>query len=355
MSAESGSIDIFAPVLGRLAADAAVHFGVGPVQLQPDNRQERRFSYLLRLGVCLPNQAEPIAHLFVKILKPVPLEGGLDALRQRVANDFKTTRRVYEAMAKYPQLGVVPPVACYPEDLALVTEEVAGATLLDYLMRHAAWLPSAGRREHLANTMASVGRWVRVFQSVDPAGDGITVTELRDYVDHRLKKLVAHPGSHFSEGARQGVLCHIDTVGCQIDPSELSEVPIHADLAPGNILVSGDRIVVLDFAMAKRGTRLQDLTRLFVQVDLLGVKPQMTGRVLRRLQDAMVRGFDPTLTPDAPLFRLMVLMHRINHLTTLTVNSYSGATAVYNGFVRRRHRRWIRAELRRGGIQAARV
>jgi aminoglycoside phosphotransferase (APT) family kinase protein len=348
-----GSADIFDPVITGLTTDAAAHFGVGPVRLFPQERQERPFSHLLRLGVCRAGEDTPISHLFVKILKPVSVEGGIDALRRRVADDFATTRRVYAAMAGYAQLGVVPPVACYPEHLAIVTEQVTGATLLEYLMRYAAWFPAASRVEQLAETMANVGQWVRVFQSIDAGGGTVTIASLRDYVDHRLRKLVAHARSRFGEGERQAVLRHIDVLGRQVDPRELSEVPIHADLAPGNILISGTRIVVLDFAMAKRGTRLQDLTRLCVQIDLLGVKPQMTGRVLRQLQRALVRGFDASLTPAAPLFRLMTLLHRINHLTTLSVNRYGGATGIYNSLVRRRHRRWLAAEIEGRGALAA--
>jgi aminoglycoside phosphotransferase (APT) family kinase protein len=342
--------EIFDPVLGALTNDAAEHFGVGPVNLVRMERVERPFSHLLRLGVCRTGDDSPIAHLFLKILKPVPIAGGIDALRQRVADDFSTTRRVYRAMAAHQQLGVVPPVACYPEHLALVTEQVPGATLLDHLMRYAAWLPSASRVEQLAGTMANVGRWVRVFQSID-AGDGtVTAESIRDYVDHRLRKLVTHRPARFGDGERQAVLRHIDALGRQIDPCEFREVPIHADLAPGNILISGERVVVLDFAMAKHGTKLQDLTRLVMQIDLLGIKPQMSDRVLGELQRALVHGFDASLTPDAPLFRLMTLLHRINHLTTLSVNRYGGPARIYNSFVRRRHRRWLAAEL--GGRSA---
>ncbi len=145
------------------------------------------------------------------------------------------------------------------------------------------------------------------------------------------------------------MLSHVDALGHRAAPEDLREVAVHSDLALGNIIVSGDRIVVLDFAMAKRGTRLHDLTRLAVQLDLLSVKPQFGSRVIRRLQLAVLEGFDPALRMDRPMFRLLTLLHRVNHLTTLSVNRFSPAEAVYNALVRRRHRRWIAAELA-GGI-----
>ena len=100
-------------------------------------------------------------------------------------------------------------------------------------------------------------------------------------------------GGGFSSDDRLAVLNHIQALGAQIAPQDLKEVAVHSDLALGNILVSDGRIVVLDFAMSKLGTRLHDLTRLYVQLDLLAVKPRFSSRVVRRLQQALLNGFDP--------------------------------------------------------------
>ncbi len=182
-----------------------------------------------------------------------------------------------------------------------------------------------------------------MYQTLESPGRQVEIGELRRYVDHRLETLRRHGG--ISANERTDVLSTIDALGGSILPPELVEVPIHADLALGNVLVSGSRIVVLDFAMAKFGTRLHDLTRLFVQMDLLTVKPHLRRDVIARLQRALLAGFDPELRASDALFRLLSLLHRTNHLTTLVVNRASGAEAVYNGLIRRRHRRWISGEL----------
>jgi hypothetical protein len=339
--------DLFAPVLRKLGIDATAYFGTSPVRLVPVAAFERPFSSLLRVAVYCED-AKPLAHLFLKVFKPVEVEGGLDTLRRRVAEDFDTTRRVHDWMAHHGDLSTVPPVACYPELLSIVTEEVAGPTLLDLLPAEAAWFPSSGRLAAACKTMSSVGRWVRVFQDIDNAGGQVTIASVRDYIDHRMKRLVPSAGGKFTEADRARVLRHVDDLGAGIDPAELREVAIHADLSLGNVLVAGRRIVVLDFAMAKRGTRLHDLTRLFIQVQLLGIKPHFRPTVIRRLQRALLQGFDPTLSEDRPLLRLMVLMHRINHLTTLTVNRAGLAVGLYNGLVCRQHLGWIKRELADG-------
>jgi hypothetical protein len=269
-------------------------------------------------------------------------------MQRRAARDFETTRRVHQAMLPHDDLGAVPPVACYPEHLALVTERVEGLTLLDYLRRRASWFPGRARLQAARETMATVGRWIRVFQAIDGPGDVLTIDELRQYLDSRLKRLVALAGSGFTQARRLQVLRHVETLGGRIGPGELHSVATHADMALGNILVSGRRVVVLDFAMAKRGTRLKDVTRLLLQIELLRVKPQMRTRVIRLLQRALLDGFDHALSPDQPLFRLSVLLHRVNHLTSLTVGRAAFPEALYNGLVRRQHQRWIDAELSAG-------
>jgi hypothetical protein len=105
--------------------------------------------------------------------------------------------------------------------------------------------------------------------------------------------------------------------------------------------------VVLDFAMVSHDVPLQDVAKVFLQLDLLRVKPLINGRVIRALQEALLEGFEPSLRVDRPLFRLVMLLHRVNHLTGLTVHSAPVAESLYNRVVCHQHRRWIAGELSR--------
>ena len=102
---------------------------------------------------------------------------------------------------------------------------------------------------------------------------------------------------------------------------------------------------VLDFTMAKMGTALHDLGRLFVQLDLIGVKPHVQERVVRRLQESLLTGYDSTLTVTNPLFRLLLLLHRVNHIVTLLYQPAQLVEAAYNRLVLQRHYRWVGREL----------
>jgi Ser/Thr protein kinase RdoA (MazF antagonist) len=137
----------------------------------------------------------------------------------------------------------------------------------------------------------------------------------------------------------------LERLGAEIDSEELRAVPIHGDMALGNILVAGSRVVVLDFAMAKHGCRLLDLTRVFHQIELLHMKPQFRGSLIRDAQASLLEGFDGALNPRHALFRLYMLIHRINHVGSLTLNAAPFPASVYNRLVRRYHWRQINAEL----------
>ena len=344
-SRTASALTLFEPVLARLEVDALRHFGIASLRLIPCEAQDRPASHILRVGVS-PNDGQPLPHLFVKIFKPrVIPNAGPDAMQQRVARDFEATSRTYRAMAGSSEVGVVPPVACYPDLLALVTEEASGRVLLDYLHARASWLPTPETISELRETMARVGRWIRVFQQVSPGGGLDPIELLREYIDIRLERLVHDSGGRFSDVERRKILQHIDELGAAIAPDELRQVMVHSDMSLGNVLVSDTRVVVLDFAMTRLDNRMHDVTKVFVRVGLLSLKPHFSSRLVRDLQVSLLRGFDPSVATTDPLFRLLVLLHRVNHLTALYGTTTYGMQAAYDVLLRAHHWRWLRAEL----------
>jgi hypothetical protein len=339
----SEALELFAPVLGRLRAGAAEHFGDPDARLTATSYEARPYSHLMRVAVHRQGTDVPASHVFVKIFKPKPEHDGVRTMQLRVAHDFKMTRQIFEAMSQCAGFGVVRPVACYPEHLALITEEAVGETLLAHLQTRARWFPNAGAQTRLAGALEAVGGWLRVFQTIEPGAAQISSTDLRAYVDLRLQRLVG--GGIFSPSQRLGILEHLDRIAADIPASELGDVLTHADLAPANILISGSRIVVLDFAMTQRGCRLHDITRLFLQLDLLRAKPQFRASVVQGLQRALLRGFERDLTPERPLFRFLLMLHRVNHLGTLSLRPEPLPGRAFSSHICRLHRGWIRQEL----------
>jgi hypothetical protein len=333
----------FEPVMERLRAEALIHFGTAEVRLAPVAVEHRRFSSLLRLAVCRPGEPEPRLHLFLKLCG-IPPGHTIETIRARVLSDFETTSRIHTALAAWPDVGGVRAVACYPEQLAIVTEETPGETLGAYLDARVRWFPSPATLDDAVAIAATVGRWVARFQALDPRPGRISLGDLREYIDIRLTRLVQQPAARFTGGDRVRVLRLFDDLAVTVTDEELAESIVHADLAPGNVLVSGGRVVVLDFAMSKRGSVWLDLSRLHLQLDLLRAKPQFRRPVIQKLQQALLHGYAPDLTADRPLFRLLLLRHHVNHLSMLSSSPGAFPASLYSARIRRWHRRWIERE-----------
>jgi Ser/Thr protein kinase RdoA (MazF antagonist) len=156
-------------------------------------------------------------------------------------------------------------------------------------------------------------------------------------------RLVAH--NVFSESRRQHVLAHLDGLAEHVPDADKTDVLVHADLAPGNILVAGRRVVVLDLAMMQRGSRFHDITRLNLQLDVLRAKPHFRTAVVEQLQTALLDGYEKSLTPERPLFRYLSMLHRVNHLATLSLKKEPLPGRAVSHLVRKLHRTWIEREL----------
>jgi hypothetical protein len=85
-----------------------------------------------------------------------------------------------------------------------------------------------------------------------------------------------------------------------------------------------------------------------MQIDLLRAKPQFRRPVLARLQSALLEGLDPSLTPERPLFRLLSMLHHVNHFGTVSLRRERFPARLLNRRVARMHRRWIEGELSAG-------
>jgi serine/threonine protein kinase len=335
----------FTELLPLLTADVEAFYGRG-CRLAPLAVFERLYSYVLRVGVCHPGDDTPREHLFVKASKYKVVDGASDGMRRRVEKDFAVTQRVFDRMAGGESYGAVRPIACYPAHLTIVTEEVPGNTLLSVVENRLRWSLDTSRAALLREVFVAAGRWIRDFQ--EPAEGSFGVAWIREYIDSRLQRIAKATGQR-GERLRDDVLRHVDRIGTHLPAEPAAAVTVHADLSPSNIMASGNRVVVLDFAMARPGHPLQDVARLFTQLDLLALKPQFRESAVRPLQYAVLRGFSDTLRPDDPAFRLQVLSQRINHLGSLSTKKYGAVEALYNRFIVWQHWRWIEREIRSSG------
>lgn len=331
---------VFGPVLDRLAADSSELLGVPWARSPIHSRMIRPFSYIARTTLGVGDQSLSVYIKVTRVANDAEPER-IRQLAQRVARDYEVTRNVYGRMPHERGLSVVKPIAVFPDLLAIVTEEAVGETLLRRLERD---LPRwrIGRFASLERTLGQAGEWIRAFQSASAVGSGSDAGYVETYIDHRLCRLVSHPAARFSPVDRDAVLTMLRRDAAAVPSDQRVAVPIHADLALANILVDGSRITVLDFAMTAAGAVYHDVTHLYMQLGLLGLKPHYGMRAATRLQDALLEGFGGA-PASAPLFRLMLLQHVACHYLT-TVSHLGGlASRIYGARVASRHLAWLRS------------
>lgn len=336
-----GASEWYGPAFRQLEDRSAEFFDAPRVHLVPLQASERENSRLLRARVEGPaNRVE----IFVKMLRP---RGETDEhrrmMRDRVVSDFETTLKVHRQMAPLAGLAAVRPIACFPDELVLVTERARGDTLGRLLEQRAAWWPDEPAVADLERTLARTGTWLRVFQSGATEPRAFSLAAMREYADVRLRRLVTMRRAGFPEAARQQILEHFDLRAGQVAPGDLDQVPVHGDIAPSNILVEPEGVTVLDFAMATAGGKYHDVARLFTQLEFLTCKPKFRQRVIARLQAALLDAFEPGLHQAHPLFELFVLQHRLCHMANLSGHPAAGLSRAYNWYQRRGHRAWLQA------------
>jgi hypothetical protein len=325
--------DGFERLLSALSEDPQQYFGDAHALVEPVARLERPYSVLLRLRVTASGRE---SHAFLKVFRPrssAPEEAA--QLRRFVEREFRATERLHDAFAGLGGLTALRPIAVFPDDLAIVTEEAAGTTF-DRLLRDALW----GRRVPVpVDAVAErIGAWVRTYQRVIDADGVLSLDDRREYLDVRLRKLI--DAGVLAESDRADALRRFDELAPAVAEPHQPLVAIHADLCPSNILVDATgAVTILDFAMAKTGPRFHDVSHLYMHLEFLRWRPRLRSATVNDAQSALMRGYEDASATTDPLFLLMLLQHVVCHVAMLAERPSGPLDPAYRWFVRRR---WVK-------------
>ena len=328
--------------------DAIRLFGSEAVSIEVLSLDVRESSEVARARVTTP---AGVRHVFAKIVKPRPGETGSTDARLRLRRDVQVARHVFEAMNPTADLRAVQTLGCYEDVLGVVTNEAPGLPLDVVVGQAARWPATSANLAELEGTFERVGRWIAAFQRVAPGAtpSALDLDATREYIDIRLKRLVGIAGARFGEGDRSAVLAYFDARAAEIPLVDRTEVPVHGDITPSNIIVASHAVTILDFAMTARGSRYLDLARLYSQLEFYTAKPQYRPNVIARLQRALLSGYEPSLTPDDPLFEIGALQHVVCHFLSHARNPGAFPKSLYSRHLCRLHRRWLVARGRAPG------
>jgi aminoglycoside phosphotransferase (APT) family kinase protein len=329
--------DSFRPTLAKLATQLARE-ATGTISLEPIRELRRPFSRVLSVNARAASQSRT---LFVKILQPrAETSAELAATRVNVQREYDVTRQVREVVRGTPGLDAVKAVACFPEDFALVTEEVRGQTLAGFLGRRSMAWGRARLADALADTLHLTADWLRTTQRALPAEREVSADTTARYLDRRIDELSEPPRGMLNASGRDQLRRFRDRLLADASRDGLQAVWIHADFCPENIIVGDASVAVLDFTMAGAGTKYHDLAHLFLCIEALRGKQWFTTSLIDRLQATLLEGFEPGLDVSNPLFALARFQHVLCHLVSL--QGIEGRLArLRSERQRRQHRDWL--------------
>jgi Ser/Thr protein kinase RdoA (MazF antagonist) len=199
------------------------------------------------------------------------------------------------------EIPVVPPV------------RIDGETLLrSGKFRFAVYARRGGRAPELddLNLQRQVGRFIARIHLVGETRQFATrpTIDVESYGTSSLEYLLEHEFIPYElEEAYESVASQVleGIEHCQARAGSPRQFRIHADFHPGNVLIAGEQIHIVDLDDARRGPAVQDLW-MFLSGDRQEQEPQLAA-LLEGYQD--FRGFDPRELHLIEALRSLRIMH----------------------------------------------
>ncbi len=316
-------------------------------ELQVLTVMERFFSFIARCKV-LGDSGSKI--VFIKMFRNLKNRSA-EVLQKKFNKDYEASQFWYGRFANCERFAVVKPVFSIPEQLISVTEETPGKSLYQLVLQNARWIPAVEKMRQLKNHFHQTGEWLKYKQSIlTIENETYSIDELADYLEVRFNILLEEPRRRFPKEYRDKVLDYITANQPAITKNELAVTTNHSDFNPGNILVDGKKVTVLDFGRLVTGSYLLDVSKLYFQLHLLTFKPQFRKSVICELQSSLLEGFGNRHANELTMFRFLTIRNIITHLTNIThFWRYGVAERMYNAYAMRQELKLLDTVLMKKG------
>jgi tRNA A-37 threonylcarbamoyl transferase component Bud32 len=234
-------------------------------------------------------------------------------------NDFEITTRIYDTLKENDSYSVPKIIAFFPEEMAIITEESDGKTLLSLLRQKGKGYPKQSAIDELEQYCHALGGWLQTFQNLTriTSSQSWDEAEFINYINLRLSKLEKSRLCIRQEDTYH-IQRYLEQLLQQATEDKTFLCGVHGDIGLSNVLVSSKKITVLDFPMYKIGFFYDDLTYIFMRIEYLLFNPLFMKYVINKLQNAFLEGYENGFDRKNPLFRAYCMKHRINRLVDLS-------------------------------------
>ena len=221
----------------------------------------------------------------------------------------------YELFKGNETFGVVRPLGVIPELKMGLTQESQGKVLEELIANKLSLFPGRSAIRELEEALFAVGQWLKYKDEVlTPVPGRYPMEELFEYVDLRLRLLVEEGAHGFDAARRREIMDFFRNNAAAIPPKHLGMVYTHSDFNPGNILIDGKKVTVLDFGRKVEDSALLDMVKLCHQIFLFGCKPAYRQIHLERLQKSLLAGYGTPGLYQETMFRFLFIRNILTHL-----------------------------------------
>jgi tRNA A-37 threonylcarbamoyl transferase component Bud32 len=231
--------------------------------------------------------------------------------------EVEITRELYARLGGHSMYAVPRIFAFFPEEQAIVMEESAGQRLLDILLQKARGYPTRSTLTELAQYCCAVGGWLQHMQQLTQTTtvQQLDRTDFLEYVALRLSKLQAAPHG-LSDDVADRILRALDRL-LQQGPENVGKIcGVHGDLSLSNILVSAEKVTILDFSMYHIGSAYNDPSYFYSRIESV-YHLLINKSTTSYLQKAFIEGYGESIESDSQIFRIYYVRHKINRLLSL--------------------------------------
>jgi aminoglycoside phosphotransferase (APT) family kinase protein len=228
-----------------------------------------------------------------------------ERVKQKARLEFETLQHLHAAMTAVPGGGVPRPIAFFPEEMAVVTEEVRGQNLYQLLKRTLRPYAGLADRRAVEAHCAASGLWLRQFQAITRRDTRRSLREA-GVLAHLVKDLdvCVSMGLARRHSLRLVRFCE-DRLG-PLDGQAFPMVGAHPDFQPDNVVASEDGVSVLDFTSFGYGLPWGDVGRFVATIECLAKHPLYDRRKIGAFRVAFLRGYG-VQGPEADVVLLYVV------------------------------------------------
>lgn len=259
--------------------------------------------------------------LYVK--KLAVSEYNRNLVHERVVTEFNIMESLHEKFEPYPKLSVARPVAVYPEDLILVTEECKGATLEHYLSRATMRWSSKNTASQCADYCRSSGQWLALFHEfTKKPNTAFNLEGLMEYCDIRLKLLAGNAKSHVDDGFRRRVIQYLERLANEIRVEDNFIAGRHNDFLPQHVFLNEEQLAVIDLTMFDYDSIYYDICSLWNKLESMKADPLVSSNSVSRSQEAFLDGYGRDIDLNTPLFKAILVRRKVTKMLEIA-NSQS--------------------------------